>query len=78
MSKKDGWYKQCKYECKTDCGKMIGVSWLPEKFAKIGKKIYFNDPQEIWTVTHTYGKKRESFLMKHRVGYKHQREVSDI
>ena len=81
--KKDPWYKQCRYETSTENGgKIVGVSWIPEKLAKVGKKIYFgkrtNTPNELWTVTSVGGRQRESFLVEHMMDYKNQRKVSDV
>ncbi len=82
MSKKDPWYRQCIYEMSTPQGRMEGASWIPETLAKVGKKIYFgkkeNNPKILWTVTSVGNRQKESFLMEHRMGYKHQRKVSDI
>ncbi len=84
MSSKDPWYRQCTYEkpANAGMGKMIGVSWLPEKLAKIGKKIYFGERTdksiELWTIIFVGGRKRESFLVAHMMAYKNQRKVSDV
>lgn len=80
---KDPWYKQCTYETPTGEGsKKVDVAWIPEKLAKVGKKIYFGKrtdaPTELWTVTSVGGRQRESFLVEHMMDYKHQRKVSDI
>ena len=82
MSKKDPYYRQCRYELETSEGKKVDTAWIPEKLAKVGKKIYFGKktsaPEELWTVTAVFDRKRESWLMKHRLAYKHQREMSDV
>ena len=92
MAKKDPWYRQCCYETDPDeSGKQKrGVSWIPEKFAKVGQVIYFGEkkrvndtvtsgkPREMWTVTEVWGRARESFVVEHRLDYKHQRQMSDI
>lgn len=82
MTKKDPWYRQCTYETPSKNGKKEGTSWIPENLAKIGKKIYFGDktvtPDRLWTVTFVGGRQRESFLVEHRLDYKHQRKMSDI
>jgi hypothetical protein len=43
MTKKDPWYRQCKYETDPDenGSRKFGTSWLPEKLAKVGQRIYF-------------------------------------
>ncbi len=80
---KDPWYKQCAYEKPTEGGgKRIGISWMPEKLAKVGKQIYFGQrtdaPEELWTVTFVGGRQKESFLVAHMMAYKNQRKVSDV
>lgn len=85
MSKKndDPWYKQCTYETPLEeGGKKEGVSWIPEHFGKVGKKIILKKhptlPENIWTVTHVGARQRESFLVEHQMDYKHQRKMSDV
>lgn len=89
---KDPWYRQCTYEVPIENGKKVGVSWIPEKLAKVGGKIYFGkkkkdtvntvnksgEPRELWTITSVGGRQLESFLIEHRLDYKHQRKMSDI
>ena len=82
MSKNDPWYRQCDYETPSENGNKVGTSWIPEDLAKVGKKICFGkktgEPDRLWIVTAVYGKKRESFLVEHRLNYKSQRKMSDI
>ncbi len=92
MSKKDSWYRQCCYETDPDeSGKQKrGVSWIPEKLAEVGKRIYFGEkarvndtvtsgkPREMWTVTEVWARAKESFLVEHRMDYKNMRKVSDV
>ena len=90
MSKKnkDPWYRQCAYETPLPGGaKKQGMSWIPEEFAKVGKTIYFGEKtvnvhtdkdKPLWTVTEVHERQRESFLVAHRLDWKHQREMSDI
>ena len=83
MRNKDPWYRQCRFETRTDSGGLkIDTAWIPEKFAKVGKKIYLGekrpDPTPIWTVTHVFSRRRESYVVARRMDYKHQRKVSDI
>lgn len=79
---KDPWYRQCTYEVPVENGKKVDVSWIPEKLAKVGGKIYFgkktDTPKELWTITSVGGRQLESFLIEHRLDYKHQRKMSDI
>ncbi len=82
MSKKEQWYKQCRFETRTDEGRKVDTAWIPEKFAKVGKKIYIGEkrpnPEEIWKVTHVFSRKPESWVVKHQMDHKHQRKMSDI
>ena len=77
------YYKQCEYESETENGLLKAVAWLPEKFAVVGKKIYFGNktenPERIWTVT-SVGDIRmsEKYVREHERDYKTQREASDI
>lgn len=82
MSKKEVWYVQCRFETKTSEGTKVDTAWIPEKFAKVGKKIYLGkkrpNPEELWRVTHTFDRKPASWLFKHEMDFKHQRKASDI
>lgn len=85
MSKKDPWYVQCRFETEpTEKGKKVDTAWIPEKFAKVGKRIYIGDKRpspedtEIWTVTAVFDRKPSSWVIERRMDYKHQRSVSDI
>jgi hypothetical protein len=80
-AKKDPWMRQCKFETVEPPIK-IDVAWIDEKFAKVGKKVYFKDegadPTEIWIITEVWSRKRESYVAKHERDYLHQRKASDI
>ena len=86
MSKKDPYYRQCRYETPVENGKKVDTAWLPEKLAVVGKKIYFGkkkksseESRTLWTITAVYSiRKKESWLIKHQMDYKHQREMSDV
>lgn len=82
MSKKDPWYCQCKYETVAGERKRVGVSWIPEKLAIVGKKIYFGEKheanREMWVVLEVWGRKPESWLMERRMDFKNQRRMSDV
>ena len=83
VSKKDPWYRQCKYR-KIDPPHRIGVSWIPEKLAKVGKRIYFGrkavpgEKRELWEVMEVWARKRESEVVERQMDYKHQRKQSDV
>lgn len=83
MADKDPWMRQCKYRTVEPPHK-VGVSWIPEKFATVGKTIYFGkkdqppEERELWEVIEVWARKRESEVVKHERDYKHQREVSDV
>jgi hypothetical protein len=80
-SKKDPWYRQCKFKTVEPPIK-IDTAWIPEKFAKVGKKVYFGDkrpdPEPIWVVIEVYARKPESYVVARQMDYKHQRKVSDV
>ncbi len=83
MAKKE-WYRQCRYERPTERGKKFDVAWIPEKFGKVGKKIYFGKklpapPDEVWTVTEVGDTRRTGKeITDFQNASKHQREVSDV
>lgn len=84
MAKTD-FYKQCVYRQKTPKGLFReSVAWLPEKLAKVGKKIYFGakrkvSKDELWEVV-SVGEIRRSidWLTFKRNADKGQRQASDI
>lgn len=43
---KEVWYRQCTYKRETENGTKFGASWIPEKLAVVGKKIYFGKKQK--------------------------------
>ena len=49
MSKKTTKYKQVTVEQTYEGGKRIQVSWIPEKFAKVGKVLSLEDSQGVWS-----------------------------
>ena len=82
MSKKDPWYRQCRFETIGDGPKKFDVAWIPEKFAKVGKKIYLGEkrenPEPIWEVKEVYARRPESWVVEHQMDHKHQRKMSDV
>lgn len=77
------YYRQCQYECDHSAGKRMGISWLPESLAEVGKTIFFGSKDQknkkFWTIT-SVGKERksETYLKDHERDYLSQREASDI
>jgi len=79
-------YRQCRYErVLSEGGTKWDVAWIPEKLAKVGKRIYFGKkrkgvaPDELWTVTSVSDTRRsaEWLNFKHSAD-SHQREASDV
>lgn len=87
MAKKT-FYRQCGYEQATPNergGRKIGVSWIEEKFAKVGKIIYFGKKrddaadEDFFKVTWVGDNRRDAeFLNWKRNADAHQREHSDV
>ena len=76
MAKTDEYYVQCKFFSDKN---RLETAWIPEHGAKLGKRLYLDgDETEIWTVTAVFSRQLLSFLNEHKMGYKHQREMSDI
>lgn len=82
LMSKQQWYRQCKFEAPTELGKKVETAWIPEKFAKVGKRIYIGEkrpnPEPIWTVTHVYARRTAEWVNAHAMDHKNQRKVSDI
>jgi hypothetical protein len=60
---------------------MYTVSWIPEKFAKVGKFVKLKDLEEWqdgWEVVEVGIKKDSKEVQKRSVDYRHQRKASDI
>jgi hypothetical protein len=73
---KDEWFVQCRFM--SDHNRME-TAWIPESGAKVGKRLYFDDDEsEIWVVLEVFARQRKSYLNEYQMGYRHQREVSDI
>jgi len=82
------YYRQCRYEQKhpdKKRGKRWDVAWIPEKFAKIGRTIYFGEkrkdvPKEELYVVILVGDNRRSAEWLHgkQNADKKQRKASDI
>jgi len=81
--KNDTYYKQCTYTTKTDNGELVGIAWIPENLAIVGKKVYFGNktktPKQVWVVkTVSDVRIAGSYLQEHERDYLTQREASDI
>ena len=64
-------------QCKLQKGTLVQYSWIPEKFAKVGKYIKLKNDNG-WKVIETYSRELSKFVSERQMDYKHQREVSDI
>jgi len=72
----DAWYVQCKFFSNRN---RLETAWIPEHGAKLGKRLYFEeDKSEVWTVIGVFARQRKSYLNEYQMGYRHQREMSDI
>lgn len=77
-------YKQCTMNRFNENDNLIvHTAWIPEKFAEVGRVIYFGkktkDPDELWTVVSVpKSRKSEKYLIAHERDYKTQRQASDI
>jgi len=77
------WFKQCTFASPAEKGKTVQVAWVPEKFAVVGKQVYFGKktqtPERIWTVTKASARRvSNKYLTEHERDYLTQREASDI
>ena len=76
-------FVQCEIRKITPTGEKVIVSWIPEKFSKVGKMIglkprVHEDFEEGWVVSKVYGKKMLDELLVVSEQYKHTRDVSDV
>ena len=73
------WYRQCQFQSDRN---RVEVAWIPEKSAKVGRRVTFKDdgadPTEIWTITQVYDRRPKSWLIEHQQDHLHQRKVSDV
>jgi len=87
-NRSETFYRQCRYEQAFPLegeGTKIGVSWIPESLAKMGRHIYFGEklddvPRELlYKVTMVGDNRRDgSWLRKKQNADKKQRQASDI
>ena len=64
-------------QCKLKKGDTYQVSWIPEKYAKVGKYLKLKD-DDGWEVIEVGTKKNSKEVQKRSVDYRHQRKASDI
>lgn len=79
MGKKEQWFRGCSYEHQLPNGaKLVGSSYLPEKLAKVGRKIYFESKDVLYVVTRVGRRRALSELQDRERDFLHQRRVSDV
>ena len=76
-------YKQCRFASPTENGVMGHIAWVPEKFAELGRVVYFgkkrSNPDRYWKVTQVSNHRvPEDYLIRHERDWKTQRQASDI
>ena len=64
-------------QCLLKRGKSTQTSWIPGKFAHIGKFVKLKD-EDGWKVCEVFSTESEEYLLKHERDYKTQRLASDI
>lgn len=68
-------------QCKLQRGLVRQTSWIPDKFAKVGKYLELKEDGEWengWEVISTYGTKPEKQVIRDRDKWRSQRKYSDI
>lgn len=48
MSNKEVFYRQCRLKRKTKTGHSIQTSWIPKKFAEVGKILKLKNHEDEW------------------------------
>jgi hypothetical protein len=75
-------YRQCRFETETSAGRKVDVAWIPEESARVGQRIYIDepwaDPGEVWVITAVYARRPKDWVVQHRQDYRHQRKASDV
>jgi len=77
MKDEDSFYVQCTLKR----GSAIQTSWIPEKFAKVGKNIKLKSGdswEDGWIVANCWSKRSYDFLRKHEKDYLKIRDITDI
>lgn len=63
-------YKQCKLISND----IVTMTWLPERFAILNKKLKLNDSNLLWTVSKIFGKMHEKDLIDPHIAIKNHRK----
>jgi len=64
-------------QCKLQRGIEFQYSWIPQKFAKVGKIIKLKD-DDGWKVVEVFSTMDSKEVQKRSTDYRYQRKVSDI
>jgi hypothetical protein len=64
-------------QCKLQKGITFQMSWIPEKFAKVGKFVKLKD-DDGWEVVEVYATMDSKKVQERSIDYRNQRKVSDI
>lgn len=64
-------------QCKLKKGNKYQISWIPEKYSKVGKFLKILD-ENGWEVIEVNSKMDSKKIQERSVDYKNQRKVSDI
>lgn len=68
--------KKYHYQCKLERKGWHTVTWIPDKYAKVGKIVKLGNHD--WEVIKVYSKMDSRKVQQRSVDYKSQREASDI
>jgi len=76
------WMRQCRL-CKKEDGQEVSTtSWIPEKYAKVGRSIKLKNNFNLWDygweVSEVFTRSMSDMVDERSQDYKHQREASDI
>lgn len=64
-------------QCLLGCGARRYVAWIPERFARVGKRIRI-DRHGAWRVREVGVRLPSELVVERSQDYKHQRRASDI
>ena len=71
--------RQCKLQLEDQ--ETYRVTWIEEKYAKIGKRITLKDsenPDQIWVVSEVWSRMPTEEVKENERNYMKQREFSDV
>lgn len=78
MSKNHIMFAQCRYRS----GNKVDVTWIPNKFAKVGQKIYFGKKEqenpEVWTILEVWKKRPYGEIKEREKDWDKHRDWTDI